>query len=141
GPGVTGRTIVGVALHKEKLFSAAAGLSLDDLEGKQIQKVWRRGKFTVWELSQGLALIVHLKLAGQMVHVDANGNEVGHGGHPVPMWGTRMPHKSTHVVLCLDDGSILYLTDIRQFARLYLMPRDHVPTFVKRQRLGVEPLT
>ena len=50
------------------------------------------------------------------------GRSSAHGGHPVPMWGSPLPHKSTHVVFCLDDGSILYLTDIRQFARLHLMP-------------------
>jgi formamidopyrimidine-DNA glycosylase len=140
-PGLLGRTIMGVALGKPKLFNAAAGLQLDDLNGKQIEKLWRRGKFTIWELSEGLALIIHLKLAGQLVHLDAHGNELGHGGHPVPMWGTPMPHKSTHVVLCLDDRSMLYLTDIRQFARLHLVPREAVAEFLKRQRIGVEPLT
>jgi formamidopyrimidine-DNA glycosylase len=141
GPGVLGRTIVGIELHKHKLFNAAPGLRLDDLVGKRIEKIWRRGKFTIWELSEGLTLVVHLKLAGQMVHVDREGRELAHGGHPVPMWGTPLPHKSTHVVFCLDDGSILYVTDIRQFARLHLMPDAEVPKFLKRQRLGVEPLT
>ncbi len=141
GPGVLGRTIIGVELHKEKLFNAAPGLSVKDLCGKTIEKIWRRGKFTIWELSDDLTLVIHLKLAGQMVHVDRDGNELAHGGHPVPMWGTSLPHKSTHVVFCLDDGSILYLTDIRQFARLHLMPDQAVPGFVKKQRLGVEPLT
>ena len=141
GPGVVGRTIVGVTLHKEKLFVPVPGLGLSDLNGKRIEKVWRRGKFTIWELSEGLTLVVHLKLAGQMVHVDPGGKELAHGGHPVPMWGTPLPHKSTHVVFCLDDSSILYLTDIRQFARLHLMPDEALPAFLKKQRLGVEPLT
>jgi formamidopyrimidine-DNA glycosylase len=141
GAHVVGRTIVGVELHKEKLFSPAMGLRLEDLLEKRIEKVWRRGKFTVWELSRGLTLVIHLKLAGQMVLIDRDGHEVGHGGHPVPMWGTPLPHKSTHVTFCLDEGSVLYLTDIRQFARLHLMPDAELSTFLKKQRLGVEPLT
>ena len=141
GPGVVGRTITGVQLHKPKLFNAAHGVSLDDLVGKRIEKIWRRGKFTIWELSDDLTLVIHLKLAGQMVHVGSEGKELAHAGHPVPMWGTPMPHKSTHVVFCLDDDSILYLTDIRQFARLHLMPRQELGRFLKKQRLGVEPLT
>jgi formamidopyrimidine-DNA glycosylase len=140
-PGLIGRTIVGVELHKEKLFSAAPGLSLEDLIGRRIERIWRRGKFTIWQLSDGLSLVVHLKLAGQMVHLDLTGKELAHGGHPVPMWGAPMPHKSSHVVFCLDDGSVLYLTDIRQFARLHLLPRAEVEPFIKRQRIGVEPLT
>jgi len=140
-PGLLGRTIVAIELHKPKLFSAAPGLTLEDLHGKRIQHIWRRGKFTIWQLSDGLALVVHLKLAGQMVHLDAQGKELGHGGHPVPMWGSPLPHKSSHVVFCLDDGSVLYLTDIRQFARLHLMPEAEVDAFIKRQRIGVEQLT
>jgi formamidopyrimidine-DNA glycosylase len=140
-PGVVGRTIVGVEVHKPKLFDAVPGLTLEDLFGRRIERIWRRGKLTVWDLSDGLSLVVHLKLAGQMVHVAADGREVAHGGHPVPMWGTPMPHKSSHVIFCLDDGSILYLTDIRQFARVHLMPTDQVSKFLKGQRIGVEPLT
>lgn len=140
-PGLIGKTIVGVALHKEKLFSATPGLTLEDLFGKRFQRIWRRGKFTIWDLSDDLSLVVHLKLAGQFVHIDKDGREVAHAGHPVPMWGTPMPHKSSHVMFCLDDGSSLYLTDIRQFARLHLMPTAQVASFIKGQRIGVEPLT
>ena len=52
-----------------------------------------------------------------------------------------MPHKSSHILFCLDDGSIMYLTDIRQFARLHLMPHSEVAKFLKHQKIGVEPLT
>jgi formamidopyrimidine-DNA glycosylase len=140
-PFVVGRTVQSVDVYKPKLFNATLGLSLDDLLGRRIEKLWRRGKLSVWELSDGLSLVVHLKLAGQIVDIDTNGHELAHGGHPVPMWGTTMPHKSSHVVFHLDDGSTLYLTDIRQFARLYLMPDSQVAAFLKKQKLGPEPLT
>ena len=140
-PSVVGRTIQSVQVYKPKLFNPAPGLSLEDLFGRRIDRIWRRGKFTIWELSGDLDLVVHLKLAGQMVHISRDGHELGHGGHPIPMWGTPMPHKSSHVVFCLDDGSVLYLTDIRQFARLHLMPGPELEKFIKGQRIGVEPLT
>jgi formamidopyrimidine-DNA glycosylase len=140
-PSLVGRTIQAVEVHKPKLFNAAPGLTIEDLCGRRIERLWRRGKLSVWELSDGLSLVVHLKLAGQVVHLDKDGRELGHGGHPVPMWGTPMPHKSSHIVFYLDDGSVLYLTDIRQFARLYLLPDSEVDAFLKRQRIGVEPLT
>jgi formamidopyrimidine-DNA glycosylase len=140
-PSLVGRTIRSVEVHKPKLFTASPGLTLEDLFGRRVERLWRRGKLTVWELSDGLALVVHLKLAGQLVHIDKDGHELAHGGHPVPMWGSLLPHKSSHVVFCLDDGSILYLTDIRQFARVHLMPDKDVAAFLKRQKIGVEPLT
>jgi formamidopyrimidine-DNA glycosylase len=141
GPLVVGRTIRGFEVHKPKLFNAVPGLSEEDLVGLRIERVTRRGKYTVWELSGDLSLVVHLKLAGQMVLVDREGNELAHGGHPVPMWGTPLPHKATHIVFQLDDDSVLYLTDIRQFARLHLMPDRDVAAFLKKQKLGPEPLT
>jgi formamidopyrimidine-DNA glycosylase len=140
-PSVIGRCFLSVDVHKAKLFNPAPGLSVGDLNGRCIQRLWRRGKLIVWELSDHLALVMHLKLAGQVVHVDAQGRELAHGGHPVPMWGSPLPHKSTHIVFHLDDGSILYLTDIRQFARLVLIPDTELPAFLKKQRLGPEPLT
>jgi formamidopyrimidine-DNA glycosylase len=140
-PTLIGRTIRSVEVHKPKLFDATPGLTLEDLVGRCVERLWRRGKLTVWELSGGLSLVVHLKLAGQMVHLSPDGQELAHGGHPVPMWGSPLPHKSSHVVFCLDDGSVLYLTDIRQFARLHLLPDSDVDAFLKHQKIGVEPLT
>jgi formamidopyrimidine-DNA glycosylase len=140
-PTVVGRTIQRVTVYKEKLFNAAPGLTLEDLFGRRIERIWRRGKLTIWELSDGLSLVVHLKLAGQIVHLAPDGTELAHGGHPVPMWGSPLPHKSSHVLFCLDDGSIMYLTDIRQFARVHLMPHSEVAKFLQHQKIGVEPLT
>src|SRR5919204_5507859 len=141
GRTVVGRSIVRVELRKEKLFQPSPGLGLDDLNGRTIERLWRRGKYLVWDLSGAYSLVMHLKLTGQLVHLDAAGRELSHGGHPVPMWGTPLPHKASHVVFHLDDGSLVYLTDIRQFARLALMPDLAVPDFLKRQRIGPEPLS
>jgi formamidopyrimidine-DNA glycosylase len=140
-PTLVGRTIQRVDVHKPKLFDATPGLTLEDLFGRRIERIWRRGKLSVWDLSDDVSLVVHLKLAGQLVHVSSDGQEMAHGGHPVPMWGSPLPHKSTHIVFCLDDNSILYLTDIRQFARVHLMRAADVDKFLKHQKIGVEPLT
>ena len=50
-----------VEVHKPKLFSPAPGLALEDLRGRRIERIWRRGKLTIWELSDELTLIVHLR--------------------------------------------------------------------------------
>jgi formamidopyrimidine-DNA glycosylase len=141
GKSLVSRTIRSVEIDRPKLFVPAAGLSVEDLCGATVTELRRRGKLLIWGLSNGLSLVVHLKLDGQFVHLDGSGAELAHGGHPVPKWGTPLPHKATHVTFRLDDGSTLYLTDIRQFGRLWLMPAADVDAFVARQQLSPEPLT
>lgn len=138
---IVGRRIEDAELRVEKLFRPFDRLAWEDLRARTIAGLRRRGKLLVWELSDDLALVTHLKLTGQVVHRAADGTVLAQGGHPVPAWGSPLPHKATHVTLRLDDGSVLYLTDIRQFARLWLFPAADAEAFIARQKLGPEPLT
>ncbi len=137
---IVGRTIVGVDVTLPKLFRASDGLSLDDLLERRVEGLRRRAKLLIWDLSGDLSLVTHLKLAGQLVHHDAHGQELAHGGHPVPKWGAPLPHRATHGRFRFDDDSVLYLTDIRQFGHMTLMRSDEVGPYLARQRLGPEPL-
>jgi formamidopyrimidine-DNA glycosylase len=139
-PTLVGRRILTVDLDLPKLFRPAPGLALDDLVGLRITSVARRGKLLIWTLASELVLVFHLKLDGQMVLHDAEGRELAHGGHPVPKWGSPLPHKSTHAVFHLDAGT-LFLTDIRQFGRFWLLPASELDAFLTRQKLSPEPLT
>src|SRR5437868_2293998 len=56
-PTLVGRTIQTMAVSKPELFSATPGLSLEDVFGRRIEHLWRRGKLTIWELSDGVALV------------------------------------------------------------------------------------
>ena len=38
-PSLVGRTIQGVEVHKEKLFNAAPGLTVEDLLGRRIERL------------------------------------------------------------------------------------------------------
>jgi formamidopyrimidine-DNA glycosylase len=135
-----GRRIESVELRLPKLFRPADGLDLSLLEGRTVVGLRRRAKIMIWDLDGPVTLLVHLKLTGQIRHLAADGTELLHGGHPVPSYSTVLPHKATHVIFHLDDGSTLYLTDIRQFARLWLLPADLVDAFLAELKLGPEPL-
>jgi formamidopyrimidine-DNA glycosylase len=137
---LVGRRIEQVDVTLPKLFVAEHGPALEALVGRRVEALRRRAKFLLVDLSDGLTLVVHLRLSGQLIQRSAAGETIASGGHPVPAFHTSLPHKATHAVFRLDDGSILYLTDIRQFGRLWLMPSEAVEEFLARSKLGPEPL-
>ena len=136
----SGARFAGVEVRLPKQVVAPTGLTTADLIGKRIEALRRRAKFLIFDLSDGLALVFHLRLAGQLVHRDAAGQTLAEGGHPVPAYGAPLPHKSTHVIFRFDDGSILYLTDIRQFGRVWILPDAGVQPLLDQAKLGPEPL-
>jgi formamidopyrimidine-DNA glycosylase len=137
---LVGRRFASVDVRLAKQVLAPTGLSIDDLIGKRIEALRRRAKFLIFDLSEGLALVFHLRLAGQLVHRDAENRTLAEGGHPVPAFGAPLPHRSTHVIFHFDDGSVLYLTDIRQFGRVWILPEAGVQPLLDQAKLGPEPL-
>jgi formamidopyrimidine-DNA glycosylase len=136
---LVGRTIVGVEVRLPKVFRAAPGLGTEDVVGAKVQGLRRRGKHLVLDLSNGLSLVFHLRLTGQVVQV-RGGELVAAGGHPVPEFGSPLPHRATHLIFELDEGGRLYVTDIRQFGFCLLMPTSEVTGFLDAQRLGLDAL-
>jgi formamidopyrimidine-DNA glycosylase len=137
---LVGRHITGLTLTLPKIFVGLAGLAPDDLLGKRVERLRRRAKFLLTDLSEDLLLVVHLRMSGQLIHRAADGQNLATGGHPVPAFDAPLPHKATHAVFELDDRSLLYLTDIRQFGRLWLLPAAQEEELLARSRLGPEPL-
>lgn len=137
---LVGRTFASIDVRLPKQVVTPAGLGVADLVGSRIERLWRRAKFLIFDLSDGLALVFHLRLAGQLVHRDAEQQTLAEGGHPVPGFGAPLPHRSTHVIFHFDDGSVLYLTDIRQFGRVWILPDSGVQPLLDQAKLGPEPL-
>jgi len=137
---LVGRTFASVDVRLGKQVLTPTGLTVEHVIGQQIEDVRRRAKFLIFDLSGGLALVFHLRLAGQLVHRDAAHANIVVGGHPVPAYDAPLPHRSTHVIFHFDDGSILYLTDIRQFGRVWVLPDSAVQPLLDEAKLGPEPL-
>ena len=135
-----GRTFVGVDPRLPKILLTPTGCRPEGLVGRSVLALRRRAKFLIVDLSDESSLVFHLRLAGQLVHRDRDGTTLAEGGHPVPAWGAPLPHRSTHLIFHLDDGSALYLTDIRQFGRVWFLPTAAVEPLLAKARLGPEPL-
>ncbi len=117
-----GRTITGV--HVEWPRSVATH-SVDDLRtellGQRIEGLHRRAKYLIFDLSGGGALLIHLRMTGQLSVAPAH-------SPPAPY---------SRVVFTLDNGQELRFSDRRKLGRIYLVPdADWVVS-----RLGPEPLS
>lgn len=135
---LVGKRVTGIALSLPKLIEAPPGLALDDLLNETLVGVERRGKYLAI-FFPGIAAMLHLKLAGQVVLRDGPGGGFS-AGHPVPAFDAELPHKSTHLILDFDDGSRLYVTDIRHFTRIRLMPTDDLDAYWESINLGPDTI-
>jgi len=135
-----GRSFASVEVRLPKMLVSPHGWTVDDLVGKRITSLRRRAKFLIFDLTDEAALVFHFRLAGQLAHRAADGTTLAEGGHPVPAFGSPLPHKSTHMIFLLDDGSVLYLTDIRQFGRVWFVSAPAAEALLEGAGLGPEPL-
>ncbi|MFN0073182.1 MAG: bifunctional DNA-formamidopyrimidine glycosylase/DNA-(apurinic or apyrimidinic site) lyase [Chloroflexota bacterium] len=136
---LVGRTFVSAEARIPRLFVEPRGP--EQLVGREVLALQRRAKFLIWELSDQLVMVMHLKLAGQIIHRDARGQTIASGGHPVPAFHAPMPHKQTNATFSFDDKSTVYMTDIRQFARVRILTSAELAPFLGTYQLGPEPLT
>lgn len=129
-----GKRIAGIDLRLPKLIEAPPGLTLDAIVNAPLEAVERRGKYLALTFHDIVA-VLHLKLAGQ---VSLRGGAVPgfSAGHPVPAFDAELPHKSTHLIIEFEDRATLYITDIRHFARIRLMPRDELCDYWESINLG-----
>jgi len=103
---LVGRTIVGVGVGWEGCVDRPSLEEFgEQIAGRRIEDVGRRGKFVVFTLSGGLALLVHLRMTGSLLVKEAS-----------TPWE---PH--TRLCLGLDDGQELRFVNVRKFGRLYLV--------------------
>jgi formamidopyrimidine-DNA glycosylase len=97
-----------------------------ELKGERVAAVDRRGKYLVVRFESGRALLIHLRMTGTVLHVDA-----------------RTPLEDDpfrRAVVRLDDGSDIVYRDVRRFGTWLLAEPDEVEPYLAA-RLGREPLT
>jgi formamidopyrimidine-DNA glycosylase len=133
-----GKVVKDVWYDWDKSFPNAPSDVARFLVGARIVKVRRRAKVLIIELSGGWALIVHLKMTGQLVFVGKN-QRFG-AGHPGKDMVGELPAKSTRVSLEFTDGSKLYFNDQRKFGWMRLLPAIEIPEIDFFKKFGPEPL-
>ena len=145
GRHLVGQRVATARLTLPKLMRDSPIASLDPLIGRTITAARRRAKVLIIDFSDDLSLLVHFKLAGQLVVVPPAADRA-FAGHPIPEPTGAFPHKATHLTVTFTDGTIAYYSDIRQFGWLRLMPTDQVDEVIAAfgfgpEGTGADPLT
>ncbi len=132
---ITGRTVAQFRSEWHRLTEPEpAAAFAARLEGRTIVGVRRRAKFVVLDLDGAEALIVSLRMTGQLLFRD---REVD-----------PHPHRRAHMVFA--DGTALEFADTRKFGRMAIIDAAALDGIGQRRRrvgeplhryLGVEPLS
>lgn len=134
-PGQVITTITSVGKNHNILKTPLARLK-KSLAGKKIVRVFRRAKMVVIE-TRHHALVIHLKMTGQLIYV--NKKPLVAGGHPITSTGVTVPNKFTRVVISFKNGGTLYFNDLRKFGWLKLLTSAEYSSL--HTTTGLEPLS
>jgi len=121
---MTGRRIVRAELRRPDLRRPFPPGLAKRLDGARIGALSRRGKYILVELDDSGTLLLHLGMSGRITT----------GGNNAP------PEKHDHVVLTLDDGTVVRFNDARRFGTLDYVPRGGEAAHPLLAGMGPEPL-
>lgn len=120
------KKITDVQLLRQKSFPSFEEKK-DLLIGQQFVEIKRRAEILDLVLSNSQHLLIHLKMTGQLIFVDKDGQRFG-GGHPSADWVNDLPSKHTRVIFDLLDRqrkvTKLFFNDMRVFGWLKVKSQD-----------------
>ncbi|WP_170589332.1 bifunctional DNA-formamidopyrimidine glycosylase/DNA-(apurinic or apyrimidinic site) lyase [Ruegeria arenilitoris] len=103
------------------------------LTGQRVERLRRRSKYILADLSGGETLLIHLGMSGRMT---VSGDPLGQFVHH-----HSMPQKHDHVVFHMANGARITFNDPRRFGAMDLMPTATAEQHKLLTVLGPEPLS
>ena len=138
-PEIVGKRIAEASVLDERWSRPVAPAEVETtLAGRRIDAVERRGKYLILRLDGKLALVMHLRMTGNLVLAplaDGARRMVGDRLYPAPDAPRFM-----RALFVLDDGTELRFTDARRFGHGAVIADADLDTYFA-ERLGVEPLS
>ncbi len=110
-----------------------------EIKNKKINKIWRRAKNVIFDLSGGYSLLVHQKMTGHLLVGKwklENGVWKPTGNGPL----NDPYNRFLHLIFFFDNGKMMALSDARKFAKVELWKTDDLLNSKEFDKLGPEPL-
>jgi formamidopyrimidine-DNA glycosylase len=135
---VVGRRIEGVEVGRERTVRRTSRHALiDGLTGTTLISAGRRGKYLLSPLDSGDALMIHLRMTGQLLLVEPGGERPPHT-HVVLHLAPRASPSGEHLA---DGPAELLFVDARTFGEMVVYDPEHVETELPEvAKLGLDPL-
>jgi formamidopyrimidine-DNA glycosylase len=118
---VVGARIVAVTVRERRLRRPLAAEFADQLRGRRVAGIDRRGKYLLFELDDGRTLLVHLGMSGSLCLTAPS----------------TIPLRHDHVLIDLDRDRRLVFNDPRRFGLMRVGARDE---FEELRAVGPDPL-
>jgi formamidopyrimidine-DNA glycosylase len=110
------------------------------VDGRTILGLGRRGKYLLLALDGDQTLVMHLRMTGNLVLVEDEGEIIDPSEGRLLYQGERTTEeKHLRARFVLDDGREVWFTDPRRFGEAFLIDDAKLPE--RFSRLGVEPLS
>ncbi|MBI4117266.1 MAG: DNA-formamidopyrimidine glycosylase [Parcubacteria group bacterium] len=139
---IVGLKITDVWADREKPFKQAGGLKtfLKEVKNKKITDVRRRAKFVIINLEGPKSIFIHQKISGHLLYGKWKKNKndwvsIISG----PLKNDRQ-NKYLRIVLCLNNGFQVALSDLRRFGKVMLVSDKDIENLKELKKLGPEPL-
>lgn len=109
------------------------------VKSKKINKIWRRAKNIIFDLSDGYSLLVHQKMTGHLLV--GNWESIDGNWKPEKEGPLNDPYnRFLHLIFFFGDGKMMALSDVRKFAKVELWGTDDLLNSKEFKSLGPEPL-
>ncbi|MCF6234286.1 MAG: bifunctional DNA-formamidopyrimidine glycosylase/DNA-(apurinic or apyrimidinic site) lyase [Rhodobacteraceae bacterium] len=131
-PVMEGQVIAHAAVNRPNLRWPFPKGMAGRLAGQKVERLRRRSKYILADLSSGETLLIHLGMSGRMTV----------SGDPEGRFATDHPEaqKHDHVVLDMESGARIVFNDPRRFGMMDLMPTKTADQHKLLASLGPEPL-
>lgn len=127
-------------ITKTTVFCEKSFLGTPELiVGHRVDAIRRFGKALVLDLSDGLSLMIHLRMTGQLIYDGKGSSQKRYAaGHPSENFVSHLPNRQTRVAIELSSG-VLYFNDQRKFGFIKVLATPAVSDDPFIKKLAPEP--
>lgn len=135
-PAMAGSRILRAEIRREGLRWPFPPDLAQRLEGARVERLRRRSKYILVDLSTAETMLLHLGMSGRITLSGLDAPNVPgqfHHHHPAPQ-------KHDHVIFHMENGARVAFNDARRFGALDLIATDKAESHALLATLGPEPL-